>query len=418
MHDPRIITALAACGIALASGTAASEPNFKLAFERLITDKVIAVPKGSGTGPVWMGSAQAVPSSGPPAAAPLNHTSAQPDRVVAALLSNRAESEAHRSAEMALILSGSSHDPLPSSFLDLNPTRKPLGRYVANSGPDLDALTASLLAEPDPEKVKELLLSGLLGSGARTTARPEVTGRPDQGLPEGAYAPARLASAAANARRASARAQLASAKAHLAVKRVIAELAEGFPDLDPVIKAARSLDPDHLDGGHGVVPTHAFAALERLANDIKSAAAAAVDAPDSPWADFPFYADGLVSPAVPEELPGGAISAIYHGRLAGAFDNGTAIGADIALDVYFDQQIFGGSIAFEGGELPVNGDWSGPDQINGYFEGSALGGEVTGNLNGAFYGANVEEVGGSWALEVTAGPTGGRTASGEFAAKR
>jgi hypothetical protein len=406
MHGPRMITALAACGIAtaLASGAAAGEPNFTLGFERLITDKVIAVPKESGTGPVWVGPTQAVPSpSGPPVAIPPHHTGAQPDRAVAAFLSNIAEREARDLADRARILSTYPHDLPASPPLNLNSAKESFGRYVANVGPALDALNSSILAEPDPETVKEMLLSGLLGSGAKTTARPEVTGRPDQGLPEGAYAPARLA----------------SANARLAVERVIAELAERIQDLDPVMKPARSLDPDHLDGGdHGVVPIYVYAAMERLANDIKSAAEAAVDAPTTPWADFPFYADGLISPAVPEELPSGAISAIYHGRLAGAFDNGTAIGADIALDVYFDQQIFGGSIAFEGGELPVNGQWRGPDQISGYFEGSALGGEVTGNLNGAFYGANVEEIGGSWALEVTAGPTGGRTASGEFAAKR
>lgn len=176
--------------------------------------------------------------------------------------------------------------------------------------------------------------------------------------------------------------------------------------------------PDGGNSDRDALVAGSYAILETLDDAVQAAADTAVDSPDAAWADFPFYAAGTVSPAVPDELPGGQISATYNGRVAGAFTDGVAVGADITLDFSFDQQLFGGSIAFASGTVAVTGGWQGPDQIDGYIDGNAFGGQVIGDLDGAFYGPNAEEVGGTWSFDVTGSPAGGRAASGEFAVRR
>jgi hypothetical protein len=367
MHDSRIITALAACGIAtaLASGTAAGESVAHQRFGSLIAEGVIEAPAGD---------------------------TAMPDEAVTRKQFLEILSRVPSMGDIQTLMNqqGTSVWSGEAPSYDVGKAREMLGLadYYASRESDLVPIDWGMGFDPTPAD------PDLFPTGEQTTTFFQRSLTPTHGSSSSVImAPKSTAALIPGVREMLADAQWS-------------RLTALTPYADPT-------DPSTYDRY-----VYRYANAEALEDAVETAAAAAVDAPDSPWADFPFYADGLVSPAVPEELPGGAISAVYHGRLAGAFDNGTAIGADIALDVYFDQQIFGGSIAFEGGELPVNGDWSGPDQITGYFEGSALGGEVTGNLNGAFYGANVEEIGGSWALEVTAGATGGRTASGEFAAKR
>jgi hypothetical protein len=365
MHDSRIITALAACGIAtaLASGTAAGESVAHQRFESLIAEGVIEAPAGD----------TAMPDE------PMTREQAR--RMALRLLSM----EGVQAQEWSY--NNQSWKP-PETVFDVRtyssafsprPDESELVPITINEAFLPDLSSDYLDSSPMPEQAKEFFRRNL-GSTHESSSSVIMVRK--------------------------------------SIAAVITSIQETIADIQSNWLTSPTRYTDPADTSIYDRYVYRYANAEALEDAVETAAEASVDVPDSPWADFPFYADGLISPAVPEELPGGAISAIYHGRLAGAFDNGTAVGADITLDVYFDQQIFGGSIAFKGGELPVNGQWRGPDQISGYFEGSALGGEVTGNLNGAFYGANVEEVGGNWALEVTAGPTGGRTASGEFAARR
>jgi len=140
----------------------------------------------------------------------------------------------------------------------------------------------------------------------------------------------------------------------------------------------------------------------------------------SAWSDFPAYAAGQLSPAPP---PAGNISAIYEGRLAGAFA-GTNEDVSGSLWALFDlnNSRFEAVVDLSYGVLTGEGSWSGVTDLRATLTGQyggdpfnpGSGNAATMNLQGAFWGMNAQEIGGNWDMTVN----GVGNASGKFGAAR
>jgi len=114
-------------------------------------------------------------------------------------------------------------------------------------------------------------------------------------------------------------------------------------------------------------------------------------------------------------------SATYNGRAWGHLNesgNFTTVSGDATLNANFGSRTLNGNFTdmrrADGSSwlnsANVNAGWSGGQNA---IHGTVSGGGMNGNVNGAFFGPNAQEVGGNWTLE------GGATkAAGAFAGKR
>lgn len=145
--------------------------------------------------------------------------------------------------------------------------------------------------------------------------------------------------------------------------------------------------------------------------------------PDGPaWLkDYPYVANGEVSPSLPDIAHLPLNYAFYQGRIAGTAGDGSQLDGD----VYFgfgrddDDYTVGGSLNFGDEGIEFTGSVTDADKASfaGGFDSSDLFGgrvEEPGGVEGAFYGPNAEQVGANWFFDVTGGGKAGR-ASGMFA---
>lgn len=126
-------------------------------------------------------------------------------------------------------------------------------------------------------------------------------------------------------------------------------------------------------------------------------------------------------------------TATYSGIMEGGFAAGggadiDSVSGDLSLTADFGAKTFGGTYALNGQDLgsvvtngTINsGSWTSPDGLSANLAGDSTMGAVSGDLQGAFFGPNAEEVGGNWELKIVgaSGAESGGVGAGGFAGKR
>lgn len=127
-------------------------------------------------------------------------------------------------------------------------------------------------------------------------------------------------------------------------------------------------------------------------------------------------------------------TATYNGVIEGGFAPGggaesDAVSGNLSLTADFATKTFDGTYGLDSTDFGTvvsngtieSGSWSNPDGLSASLAGNSTMGAVSGDLQGAFFGPNAEEVGGNWELQIVGAPNSGEVggvAAGAFAAKR